>query len=75
VSPAPPTTGGVAGVSTSKSSGTPGSANAAHSGVLGAHASLASQTLPFTGMPLWPVVAAGAFLLLGGLLLRRAHQH
>lgn len=57
-------TGGVLGVTASGGSSGP------VGGVLGVIASAGSGVLPFTGFPLWIVVAAGLGLLLLGLALR-----
>jgi hypothetical protein len=57
-------TGGVLGVTASGGSSGP------VGGVLGAIASAGSGALPFTGFPLWIVVAAGLGLLVLGLTLR-----
>jgi hypothetical protein len=58
------TTGGVAGTTASGGSQSGGGAG----GVLG---EAAGETLPFTGLPIWIVVLAGAGLLTAGLMVRR----
>jgi hypothetical protein len=61
--------GGVLGTGSSGKAATSGESG----GVLGALTTVGHGTLPFTGFPIWAAAAAGlAFLVLGGMLARRA---
>jgi hypothetical protein len=60
---------GVLGLSTRSSNG--GSGGPSAGSVLGAATGAGSQTLPFTGFPLWIATLGGALLLIGGATLRR----
>jgi hypothetical protein len=65
------TTEETGGTTTGEVAGTVASGNSSGGGAGGVLGAAATRNLPFTGLPLWMVVLAGATLLASGIVIRR----